>query len=77
MDCHHVLCKLADDGDTDNDFDVLQHLKKQWNPLSRSLLQCDIHLHKQQSTDNQRGQHGTELGSEHKQRPGHEHGPSQ
>ena len=38
--------------------------------FSRSLLQRDIHLHKQQPTNDQRSQLSAELGSEHEQRQG-------
>ena len=38
--------------------------------LSRSLLQRDIHLHKQQPTNDRCNQLGDKLGSEHKQRQG-------
>ena len=40
--------------------------------FSRSLLQCDIHLHKRQPTNDQCSQLSAELGSEREQRPGHE-----
>ena len=40
--------------------------------FSRSLLQCDIHLHKRQPTNDQCVQQRAELGSEREQRPGHE-----